>query len=338
MQYEFGKEVAVVNLKDTDSAYCVYAHVNKINGKVYIGITYNFKRRVGKNGNGYSGCTKFYSAIQKYGWDNFLHIVLMEDLSIDMACEIEKALIQKYDTINNGYNISKGGIQPIYNKKIDSLLKPVYQYDLDGNYIDEWRCVQDAQKALGSTTIYQCCDGYIQMASGYLWSYEKVSRLGKYAYPYKHYKYPGEILQINPHGNVIATIGFEEYKLLTNRDRKYITNCLSGDTNCYNGFFWVLKDNYSDQLIQSFIVTYHRNHLDRTIYQYAENGEFLTEYCDENDAELKTGVKKSLIRNVCNMRSKLAGGYQWRFARLIGNQNSIAPYVDGRKNKKRKDK
>ncbi len=323
-------------IKNSNSVYCVYVHVNKINEKSYIGITYNFKQRTGKNGNGYKGCPKFYKAIQKYGWDNFSHLILIENLSIEMACEIEKELIKKYDTIKNGYNILEGGIQPIYNKKLDVLLKPVYQYDLNGNFINEWRCIQDAQKAFGSTTIYQCCEGYIQMANGYIWSYEKASHLDEYTYPYKHYKFLGNILQINPNGNIIKTIGFAEYKLLTNRDRKYIASCLSGKSNSYNGFFWVLKDNYNDQLIQSLVTIYHQNHLNRTIYQYTKDGKFLNEFLDENDAELKTGIKKSSIRNVCNMVSKLAGGYQWRFARLMDNQDDISPYVDGRKNKKKK--
>lgn len=68
-------------------------------------------RRSGTTGNGYINCTHFYNAIQKYGWDNFEHIVLIENLSLEMANIIEDELIKKYNTMNSlyGYNMVSGG-------------------------------------------------------------------------------------------------------------------------------------------------------------------------------------------------------------------------------------
>lgn len=44
--------------------YTVYEHINKINGKKYIGITsQNPERRWGNNRNGYKSSPYFYSAI-----------------------------------------------------------------------------------------------------------------------------------------------------------------------------------------------------------------------------------------------------------------------------------
>ena len=69
------------------------------------------RRRSGTTGNGYINCTHFYNAIQKYGWDNFEHIVLIENLSLEMANIIEDELIKKYNTMNSlyGYNMVSGG-------------------------------------------------------------------------------------------------------------------------------------------------------------------------------------------------------------------------------------
>lgn len=92
--------------------YIIYVHINKINQKIYIGQTrQSINRRFRHNGEGYQKCTRFYSAIQKYGWDNFEHIILFENLSLEEANEIEKYLIKKYDTTNPnfGYNINTGG-------------------------------------------------------------------------------------------------------------------------------------------------------------------------------------------------------------------------------------
>ena len=89
----------------------IYAHVNKINGKIYIGQTSKSPKQRWDNGKGYSYNNHFWSAIQKYGWDNFEHVILMEDLSKEMANIIEKELIRKYRATDDrfGYNFLCGG-------------------------------------------------------------------------------------------------------------------------------------------------------------------------------------------------------------------------------------
>ena len=89
----------------------IYAHVNKTNGKVYIGQTQKeLSDRFGKNGIRYKGQV-FYKAILKYGWNNFEHILLFDNLTSEMANILEIELINKYKTTNGdyGYNVSSGG-------------------------------------------------------------------------------------------------------------------------------------------------------------------------------------------------------------------------------------
>lgn len=91
--------------------YTLYIHTTP-NNKVYIGITHlKPKHRYGKNGNGYSSCTLFWRAIQKYGWDNIQHIALADNLSKEWACKLEQDLIWKYKSNDPkyGYNGSAGG-------------------------------------------------------------------------------------------------------------------------------------------------------------------------------------------------------------------------------------
>lgn len=91
--------------------YVVYAHTNKLNGKKYIGMTNNVKRRWRQKGSEYKSATKFYEAILKYGWDNFTHEILERDLSESDARKREIYYIALYDTQNElkGYNTDKGG-------------------------------------------------------------------------------------------------------------------------------------------------------------------------------------------------------------------------------------
>lgn len=89
-------------------------HRNKINNKVYIGQTVqDYLQDRWKNGKGYKTCYYFYNAIQKYGWDNFEHIVLEqnENWTQEELNNKEKYYIAKYKSNNPeyGYNITDGG-------------------------------------------------------------------------------------------------------------------------------------------------------------------------------------------------------------------------------------
>lgn len=91
--------------------YTVYQHRNKINGKVYIGITMQTPEQRWRHGEGYKSSPHFYTAIQKYGWDNFEHNILFQNLTKEEACKKEQELIAKYNSMNReyGYNSTSGG-------------------------------------------------------------------------------------------------------------------------------------------------------------------------------------------------------------------------------------
>ena len=104
---------------EEDRRWCVYIHRNKINNKAYIGITsQNPKDRWGSNGYRYreEDHQVFYRAIQKYGWENFEHIIWASELTEKDAKHCEKLLIAlfktnctKYRTPEFGYNMTDGG-------------------------------------------------------------------------------------------------------------------------------------------------------------------------------------------------------------------------------------
>lgn len=130
--------------------YIIYAHINKINGKTYIGQTkQTLSRRFRKNGEGYKNCPTFYKAIQKYGWSNFKHIILFENLSLEQANLIEICLIEKFQLRNPlyGYNKDKGGrgipqisSEEISNKNKENWKKGVYNNIKNKIYCIELNC------------------------------------------------------------------------------------------------------------------------------------------------------------------------------------------------------
>ena len=123
---------------------CVYVHITP-NGKLYIGMSSfsNATKRWKSCGYGYQNQSLFWKAIQKYGWDNIQHIVLLEGLSKEVACECEKYLIVKYQTQNPkfGYNLSNGGEinqgyhhTEEYKKHLSVINKERYKYTKNPMY------------------------------------------------------------------------------------------------------------------------------------------------------------------------------------------------------------
>ena len=91
--------------------FTVYCHINKINGKRYVGITKQNPETRWQSGNGYNNSEYFWRAIKKYGWKNFEHKILYENLTKEEAEKIEIQLIAEWETTNRakGYNIANGG-------------------------------------------------------------------------------------------------------------------------------------------------------------------------------------------------------------------------------------
>lgn len=91
--------------------YIVYCHTNKINEKKYIGITGQNPKRRWQGGKGYKTQPHFWNAIQKYGWNNFKHEILFDDLTKEEAEAKEIELIAEWKTNQPeyGYNSTTGG-------------------------------------------------------------------------------------------------------------------------------------------------------------------------------------------------------------------------------------
>lgn len=125
-----------------DKKYIVYQHINQQNGKYYFGITCQKpEKRWGLNGERYRECPHFWCAIQKYGWNNFAHLILASGLSHDEACEMEKRLITENDATNpnKGYNLSKGGDGHDSEEWIEKWKDPDYKSYMRDRMQEAWQ-------------------------------------------------------------------------------------------------------------------------------------------------------------------------------------------------------
>ena len=117
----------------------VYAHIAP-NNKLYIGITKDsVVHRWGVDGSGYKNQQLFYRAIKKYGWSNFKHIIILDNLSKDVACMVEQYLIDKYNTTNNekGYNVALGGDGPFGVIRSAETRQKIREFNLGRHHTEE---------------------------------------------------------------------------------------------------------------------------------------------------------------------------------------------------------
>ena len=118
---------------------CVYVHLFP-NQKLYIGITShnNPDKRWGVYGKGYENQSFVWKAIQKYGWDNIQHIILVSDIELEVAQEFEKCLIEKYKVRNPhfGYNACFGGATNAGYHHTEEYKEKLRQ-EMTGRYVGE---------------------------------------------------------------------------------------------------------------------------------------------------------------------------------------------------------
>ena len=115
----------------------IYKWTNIVNNKVYIGQTVNQKRRYREficidryyTSNDSSNLTKIDKARIKYGINNFNYQILEEiqtedrEELLNRLNELEEYYINKYNSIENGYNTLKGGSSYIHKNRGENINK-----------------------------------------------------------------------------------------------------------------------------------------------------------------------------------------------------------------------
>lgn len=125
----------------------IYAIKNKINDKVYIGITENIQQRKTRHLNNLKhrqhSSPGLQNAYDLYGEENFYFEVTEVEIEDRQAlCQLEIDTISQYDSFQNGYNGTIGGDDPPNHKKYkdDDMLDClciVNRYDNIGKTLEE---------------------------------------------------------------------------------------------------------------------------------------------------------------------------------------------------------
>lgn len=250
--------------------WTVYKHVNKINGKQYIGITSTDpKQRWGNKGvrycqkrNGEYNQPAFAKAIEKYGWDNFEHIIIRSDLTKEQAEFVESQLIIFWQTTNplHGYNIRSGGSASVMaEESINRCRESAKQYMkavdlLDDNYnlIKTFQSIRECGKELGIKrliSITQCCNGKIyKVMNKYIlqWHDRKENNIKELKEHCKNNPYRLLNVELNKEYNLLkdaANSIIQYYKNYLSA-RSCIIYALDKEDKTAGGYHWItLEDN-----------------------------------------------------------------------------------------------
>lgn len=198
-------------LQTKSRTWCVYVHVNKINGKKYVGQTCQQPEKRWNYGHGYIESPRFYNAIKKYGWNNFDHIIVKDNLTLIEANTLEENLIKEFNTTSDkyGYNLQSGGLNKLHSEETKKKISesnfgkhisdeskkkmsearrgiyvgeknpkshPVVQLTKDDVFVRYWGCIKDAAECIGvnEACIRGCLTGRQKVSGGYKWIDKEV--------------------------------------------------------------------------------------------------------------------------------------------------------------------
>lgn len=109
-------------MSNQDKIYCYHCIST---GKKYIGQTIQEEIRKQRHLTDSKRLyCKFYNAVRKYGWDNFIYGII-DECNIEHLDEKEIYFIDFYDTYRNGYNMTLGGQG---RKKYDLVFETFSEY------------------------------------------------------------------------------------------------------------------------------------------------------------------------------------------------------------------
>lgn len=219
----------------------IYKYQNLINNKIYIGKGIDIAQRrrdhrfdaERKNDN----CI-FHKALRKYGEENF-SFEIIEKCNQNELNEKEQYWIAYYHSYikdplcKGGYNMTPGGD----GGQGELFKKPVCQYDLMGNFIQEYESASEAARQLNvfKSNLTAACRGETSQCGGYQWKYKDEDKEIKIV-AVKNGKL---VAQYDKEMNLIKIyLSAVEAAKETGIGVGSIRNCCNGFTKSGGGYIW----------------------------------------------------------------------------------------------------
>lgn len=237
-----------------EKSWVVYRHISP-SGKVYVGITSNVKNRWANNGYHYHRYnTVFSAAIKKYGWDNFVHEILLENCSKEEANYTERYLIKWYKMHSQSYNITDGGEGCLGYVHTEESKKKASDHN-KGKHPYNPKAIEASRTAMAKMSKEERKLKYgVKGMLGKHHSEETKMKMSEKAkgrdmskavaasQKVEHKWFSKPVIQIDLNNNIINEFSsIETAKNYLNKSSNSIANCLSGRANTAFGYRWKYK-------------------------------------------------------------------------------------------------
>lgn len=274
----------------------------------------------------------FRKAIEKYGWDNFEHEIVAENLTKDEASLMEQTLINKLNSLaknNTGYNVTGGGIEGeeiCYGKEI-------CLFDENLNLLDTFISHAEASEKTGQceSSIRQSINSFSFTSSRRLWFpkenlidnkipkslIEKIDRknLGEPVYQFLYDKKTRKITFLKEFNNVTDA---------ANAINSYPTNIrysIKTNGTC-KGYIFRYKKDIDD--LENFIISYVHPKIIRptkAVYRIsydhvAKKYSSINEIIEENPHMLSNTISQCCLGYIPS-----AYGYFWIYEKDVDDVN-----------------
>ena len=214
----------------------IYKIQNIENNKIYIGQSVDIAQRWREHRSDVltnRDNSVLHLAMKKYGEHNFSFEIIEECLK-EKLDEREIYWIEYYNSmIPNGYNQTSGG----YSGQGELFRKPVLQYDLKGNFIQEFESASEAARQINvfKSNLTAACRGETNQCGGFQWKYkDSDKKIG--IVPEKGGKI---VYQYDKQMNLIALfISAMDAEKKTGIKAGNIRQCCSGRSKTAGGFVW----------------------------------------------------------------------------------------------------
>ena len=297
--------------------WLIYKHTNLVNGKIYIGQTKQTANNRWANGLGYNpynnlqNCV-FWNAIQKYGWDNFKHEIIEDNIQTkEEADKREKYWIKHFNSYigfnnSNGYNMTLGGSSG------EHLGYPLYQIDKSTHVVlKEFSSAAEASRSFGtgnnSSRIRRCCEGLLHSAKGYYWCYKKDYNE---KWTPKDNQLVSPVFQINDDFEVVRRYeSITECVKLTGFSGGSIVSCCKRKQRKANNYYWCYVCDYNEKWSPPQL-HFNRN---EKVYCFETN----ETYASSKVASMHTGANRGHILRCCKGKENGANGLHFCYADKI---------------------
>lgn len=206
-----------------------------------------------------------------------------------------------------------------FKEEIDTSIfdkyEPIYQFDLDGNFIAEYESANHAKitnDEWNTGVTLGCCRGKFKQGYGYIWRFKKdvpdIEEMKNINIDFSRKPMKREhVLQFDLDGSFIQE--FDSYDDAAESVGGYgdsINRACVGKIKTSAGYMWMYKKDYNGT------PPVFKPRPTEHVFQYDLDGNFIAEYESSMQAAELLGLHYRSINNTCRGIQKTCGGYIWK--------------------------